>query len=163
MWKWALPSTMSRFCLPSLITRSLLHVLSFFYDVTSKYKHMHSKRLMAFFWDYPGEPVLDKTFTYSPPWGRRRRIRMDNKVHCVKARPLYSALSQRWLLDSIRPAYNQSRPDGLLRLTASTFNLLWISMPAVLITVLTVMQNSLHLLSTSSIFARRKTPYVMQK
>jgi len=93
---------------------------------------------------------------------RRRRIRMDNKVHCVKARPLYSALSLRWLLDSVRPAYNQSRPDGLLRLTASAFNQLWISMLAVLVTVTTVMQNSLHLLSTSSIFAHHKTPYVMK-
>jgi len=65
-----------------------------------------------------------------------------------------SALSQQGLLDPIKPAYNQSRPDGRLKLTASTFNRLWISMPAVLITAPTVMQNLLHPLSTSSITVR---------
>jgi len=33
-----------------------------------------------------------------------------------------SALSQRALLDAIKPADNQSGPDGRLKLTASTFN-----------------------------------------
>ena len=33
-----------------------------------------------------------------------------------------SALSQRGLLDPTKPAYNQSRPDGQLKLTAITFN-----------------------------------------
>jgi len=65
-----------------------------------------------------------------------------------------SALSQRGLLDPIKPAYNRSRPNGQLKLTASAFNWLWISMPAVLATVPTVMQNSLYPLSTSSIIAR---------
>jgi len=31
-------------------------------------------------------------------------------------------LSQRGLLDPIKPAYEQSRPDGWLKLTASAFN-----------------------------------------
>jgi len=35
------------------------------------------------------------------------------------AHPLYGALSQRWLLDPIKPAYNRSRPDGRLKLLAS--------------------------------------------
>ena len=51
-----------------------------------------------------------------------------------------SALSQRGLLDPIKPAYNQSRPDGRLKLTTSGFNRLWINMPAVLVAVPTVMQ-----------------------
>ena len=73
--------------------------------------------------------------------------------HC-----LYSALSQRGLLDPIKPAYNQSRPDGQLKLTASAFKRLWISMPTVwsqylLLCRTTVMQNSLRSLSTSCIIA----------
>ena len=74
-----------------------------------------------------------------------------------------SALSQRWLLDPIKPAYNQSRPYGRLKLTASAFKQLWISMPAVLIAVpTTVTQNSLHPLSTSSITARQLLDFTVQ-
>jgi len=73
-----------------------------------------------------------------------------------------SALSQRGLLDPITPAYNQGRLDGRLRLTASAFNWLWISMPAVLITVPTVMQNSLHPLSISSVIARHLLDFMVQ-
>ena len=62
-----------------------------------------------------------------------------------------SALSQRVLLNPIKPAYNQSRPGGRLKLTASAFNRLWTSMPAVLPTAT---QNLLHLLSTSCVTAR---------
>ena len=47
------------------------------------------------------------------------------------AHPLYGALSQQGLLDQIKPAYNQSRPDDRLKLTASTYNRLWISIVAV--------------------------------
>jgi len=72
-----------------------------------------------------------------------------------------SALSQRGLTDPIKP-YKQSRPDGQLKLTASAFSRLWISMPAVLITVPTVMQNSLHPLSTSSITARHLLDFMVQ-
>jgi len=64
------------------------------------------------------------------------------------------ALSQQGWLNPIKPAYNQSRLDSLLKLTASSCNRLWINMLAVLVTVPTVMQNSLHPLSTSSIIAR---------
>jgi len=39
------------------------------------------------------------------------------------------------VLDPIKPAYNQRQPDGQLKLTASNFNRLQISMPAVLVTV----------------------------
>jgi len=46
----------------------------------------------------------------------------------------YGDLSQRGLLDTIKTAHNKSRLDGRLRLTASAFNLLWISMPEVLVT-----------------------------
>jgi len=80
-----------------------------------------------------------KTFTHSYQWGRRR-IRTDK---CLGARPLYGALIQRGWLDPVKPAYNQSRPDGRLKLTASSFNLLRISMSAGLVTVPTVTQNSL--------------------
>ena len=69
-----------------------------------------------------------------------------------------SALSQRGLLDPIKPTYNQSRR---LELTASTFNRLWISIPAVLVTVPTVMQNSLHPLSTSSITDRHLLDFMV--
>jgi len=74
-----------------------------------------------------------KTFTHSQPWGRRM-IRTDNKVHCMGTHTPYGDLSQRGLLDTIKTAYNKSRLDGRLRLTASAFNLLWISMPEVLVT-----------------------------
>jgi len=73
-----------------------------------------------------------------------------------------SALSQRGLLDPIKPAYDQSRPDDRLKLTASAFSRLWISMPPVLITVPTVMQNSLHPLSTSSVVASHLLDFVVQ-
>jgi len=76
--------------------------------------------------------------------------------------PLYGALKQRGLLDPIKPAYNQSRPDGQLKLTASTFNQLWISMPAVLVTVPTITQNSLQPLSTSSTTARHPLDFTVQ-
>jgi len=55
--------------------------------------------------------------------------------------PLYGALSQRGLLDPIKPAYNQSWPDDQLKLTASIFSRQRISMLTVLVTVPTVMQN----------------------
>jgi len=71
----------------------------------------------------------------------------------MTAHPLYGALNQQGLLNPIKPAYNQSGLDGWLKLTASTFNQLWTSMPAVLVTVPTVTQNLLHLLPTSSITA----------
>ena len=60
-----------------------------------------------------------------------------------------------------KPAYNQSRPDGQLKLTASTFNQLWISMPTVMVTVPAVTLNSLHPSSTSSIIARQILDFVM--
>ena len=49
-----------------------------------------------------------------------------------------------------RPAYNPSQLDGWLKLTASTFNRLWISMPTVLVTVPTVMQNYCYAELTAS-------------
>jgi len=73
-----------------------------------------------------------------------------------------SALSQRGLLDPIKPAYNQSRPDGRLKLTTSGFNRLWINMPAVLVAVPTVMQNSLHPISISHITARHLLDFMAQ-
>jgi len=74
----------------------------------------------------------------------------------------YGALSQQGLIDPIKPAYNQSRLDGQLKLTASAFNQLWISMLAVLVTVPTVTQNSLHPLSTSSINARHLMDFMVR-
>ena len=78
------------------------------------------------------------------------------------AHPLYVALSQRGLLDPIKPAYNQSWLDGRLKLTASASDRLWISMLAVLVTVPTVVQNSLHPLSTSSIIARHLVDFLVR-
>jgi len=72
-------------------------------------------------------------------------------------------LSQRGLLDPVKPAYNQSQPGGRLKLTASAFNRLWISMPAVLVTVPTVTQNLLHPLSTSSITPRHLVNLMLQR
>jgi len=70
------------------------------------------------------------------------------------AHPLYGALSQQGL----------SQPDGQLKLTASAFNRLWTSMPAmtVLVAVPTVILNSLHHLSTSSITARHLLEFMVQ-
>ena len=77
-----------------------------------------------------------------------------------------SALSRRGLLDPIKPACKQSQLDGLLKLTVSAFNRLWISMPApaVLVTVPTVRptQNSLHPLSASSITAGRLLDFMVR-
>jgi len=66
------------------------------------------------------------------------------------------------LLDPTKQGHNQSRPDGQLKLTASAFNRLWISMPAVLVIVPTVMQNWLHPLSTSSITACQLLDFMVQ-
>ena len=68
-----------------------------------------------------------------------------------------SALSQQGWSNPIKPAYNQRWPDGWFKLTASAFNRLSISTPTVLVAVPTVMQNSLHPLSTFSITARHPT------
>jgi len=65
------------------------------------------------------------------------------------------------LLDPIKQAYNQSWLDGRLKLTASASDRLWISMLAVLVTVPTVVQNSLHPLSTSSIIARHLVDFLV--
>jgi len=72
------------------------------------------------------------------------------------------ALSQRGLLDPIKPAYKQSQSDGQLILTASAFNRLWINVLAVLVTVPTVTQNLLVPLSTSSITARHILDFMAQ-
>ena len=50
---------------------------------------------------------------------------VDNTVFCVGVHLLYGALSQRGLLDANQRT--TSRPDGRLKLTASAFNRLWIS------------------------------------
>ena len=96
-----------------------------------------------------------RNITCSHPWGRRR-IHTDNKVHCMGADPLYGALSQRGLLNPIKPPYNQSRPDSQCKLTTSAFNWLLISMPAVLVTVPTKLAasfiNFFHYCSPSSRF-----------
>ena len=70
-------------------------------------------------------------------------------------------LRERGLLDPINPAYNQSRRDGRLELTASAFNRLWISMLAVLVAVPTVTHNSLHTLSTSCIIAHHLLDFMV--
>jgi len=89
------------------------------------YNHTHTAVWRPFVWDYLGEPVPEETFTHIHLWVRRR-IRTDNTAW--ELIPLYSALSQWGLLDPIKPAYNQSRPDGRLKLTASAFNPPWSSM-----------------------------------
>jgi len=124
---------------------------------TETLAHTHS-HLMAFVRDCLGEPVPEETFTNSHPRGRRRRIRSDSKVHCMRAHPFRSALCQRGLLDPIKPAYNWS----LLKLTASAFDQLWISMLAVLVTVPTVTQNSLRPLSPSSCIACHLLDFMVQ-
>ena len=83
-------------------------------------------------------------------------------VHCVGAYPLCGALSLRGLLHPIKPAYNQSWSDGRLRLTASAFNPPWLSMPAVLVTVPTVLHISQHPLWTSTINACHLQDFMVQ-
>jgi len=56
--------------------------------------HTHD-RVTALCPRLPGWAEQKGTFTNSHPWGGRRRMRTDNKVHCVGAHPLYVALSQR--------------------------------------------------------------------
>ena len=94
---------------------------------------------------------------------RQRRIRTDSKVHCLWAHPVYGASKSWWrLLDPIKPTYNPSRPDVRLKLTAGAFNQLWIWMPAVLVTIPTVTQNSLHPLLTSSISSCHLLDFMVQ-
>jgi len=110
------------------------------------------------------------TRPYSSPLSGTTRVSRYQKKHSPThsreeeeeafAQTIRSALSQRVLLDPMKPAYNQSRP---LKLTASAFNRLWISTLAVLVTVPTVMQNSLHPLSTSSITARHLLEFMMRR
>jgi len=110
------------------------------------------------------------TRPYSNPLSGTTRVSRYQKKHSPThsheeeeeafAQTTRSALSQRVLLDPMKPAYNQSRP---LKLTASAFNRLWISTLAVLVTVPTVMQNSLHPLSTSSITARHLLEFMMRR
>ena len=119
------------------------------------YTHMHSHNGPC-----PGLPQWAGTIRSIHPLTSmtgRRRIH-TNKVHCLGPHPLYSALSQQVLSDPIKPAYNQSRPDGRLILTASAFNRLWISILA----VPTVMQNSLNHLSTFSITAHHLLHFMAQ-
>ena len=88
-----------------------------------KYTHTHN-RLSALFPVLLGELVPEETFTHWYPSGRRRkrRIHTDNKLLCLGAHSLYGALSQRGMLVLIKPACNQGRPDGRLKLTASFFD-----------------------------------------
>jgi len=102
---------------------------------THTHTHTHTIVRWPFVRDYLGEPVPEETFTHSHPSGIRRGIHTNSKDRCVGAHPLYGALSQQGLLDPVKPASNQSWSDGQLKLTASAFNRLWISMPAVLLTV----------------------------
>ena len=89
------------------------------------------------------------TLLYNGPLSGTTRVSRYQKKHSPThthekeeegfAQTTRSALSQQWLSDPVKPAYNQSRPDSRLRLTASAFNQLWISMLAVLVTVPTVL------------------------
>ena len=77
----------------------------------------------------------------------------NNKVHCMGAYPLLWSVEPARLLDPIKPAYNESRPDSWLKLIARTFKQLWISMLAVLVTVSTAyFINFLHYCSPYSRF-----------
>ena len=63
------------------------------------------------------------------PWGRKKQTRRNvHPTHTHEeeeerfTQTTRSALSPRGLLDPIKPAYNQSRLDGRLKLTAGAFN-----------------------------------------
>jgi len=95
--------------------------------------------------DYLSELVPEETFTPSHPWGNEEGEGFAQMTRSTVWKLIpFIVLWKRELLDPIKPAYKQSRPDGWTKLTASAFNRLWISMPAVLVTVPTVTQNSLH-------------------
>ena len=111
-------------------------------------------RLTALCPGLPDEPVLKET---SPTHTHEE----EEEGFAQKTR---SASSQRRLLEPSMPPYNQSQLDGWLKLTASAFNQLWISIPATLVTVPspTATQNSLHPLSTSSITAHHLLDFMVQ-
>ena len=92
--------------------------------------------------DYPAEPVPEETFTHSPT-----RNKDSHKQGLLRgsSSPLW-CFEQARTVKTIKPAYNQKSADDVKQP--------WISMPAVLVTVPNVTQNSLHPLSTSSITAR---------
>ena len=93
-------------------------------------------RLTALCPGLPDEPVPEET---SPTHNHEE----EEEGFAQKTR---SASSQRRLLEPSKPPYNQSQLDGWLKLTASAFNQLWISIPATLVTVPspTATQNSQH-------------------
>jgi len=104
----------------------------------------------------PQCPHLFNTTTYEETFIHRHQGPL-----CGSSSPLRCFEPVR-LLDPVKPAHNQSRPDGRLRLTASAFNRPWISILAVLVTVLAVSQNSLHPLSASSIAAYHLLNFLVQ-
>jgi len=61
---------------------------------------------------------------------RRRRFTHNSEVRCERANLFYGVLSRQGL-DHIKLAYNPYRPDGRLKLTASTYSRLkqYISSP----------------------------------
>jgi len=59
----------------------------------------------------------------------------------VGAHPLLALLSRRWL-NPIKPVYDPDQSDGRLNITASTFKINWVNIPAVLVAGATAMQNS---------------------
>ena len=130
--------------------------------MVSTTKHTSTQPFTALCRGLPGSAGTRRNLHPLTPIRKKKEDLPDNKVYCVGALPLHSALNQRMLLDAIKPAYNQSRPDGRLKLTVSAFNQLWISMLAVLVAVPTVMQNSLHPLSTSSITAQHLLEFMVQ-
>jgi len=50
-----------------------------------------------------------------PLTAKRKKKKDLQKIHCMGAHLLYGALSQQGLLDTIKSAYNQSRPDSQLK------------------------------------------------
>ena len=87
-----------------------------------------------------GAFTSNDTVPFNGPLSETTQVRRYQKKHspthtCEEggfAQTTRSAFSQWGLLDPIKPAYNQSRPDGRFKLTASAFNRLWISMLAFL-------------------------------
>ena len=70
----------------------------------------------------------------TPTRKKKKNLHRQQRPLCG-AHPLYGALSHQGLSDPIKPPYNQSRPDGRVKLLTSALNQLLISMPAVPVTV----------------------------
>ena len=103
------------------------------------HKHNH---LTAFCSGLPGWAGTRRNVHSLTPMIKKKKDSHRQQVPLHGSASLYGTLSLRGLLNPIKPAYNQKSARWLAQINSQCL-WLWISMPAVLVTVPTVMQNLL--------------------